>query len=185
MKTIDEIKPYTANAKLHPAWHIEKIANSIKAFGCKQPIVIDKDGIIVAGHGRFEAMTKLLGYTLLEEKGATKKGEAVIPYILADDLTEIEIKAYRLADNQLNAMTGIDMSLVLPELESMSLEFQALTYIELPDFSPGGKDEQGDVTSVAGGIVEQKLLSAVSSFMKHNDATMEDAFDYVRTNFKN
>jgi DNA modification methylase len=121
IKTIDQIKPYEKNAKLHPKWHIEKIASSIKQFGCKQPIVIDKDGILVAGHGRFEAMTKLLGYTQLEQKGATKKGEAVIPYILADDLDETEIKAYRLADNQINAMTGIDTELAIEELKELDL----------------------------------------------------------------
>ena len=88
---ITEIKPYDKNAKEHPTWHLEKIANSIKAFGCKQPIVIDKNGVIVAGHGRFLAMTELLGYTLLEQKAYTKKGEPVIPYVMADDLTEEEI----------------------------------------------------------------------------------------------
>lgn len=116
---ITEIKPYEKNAKEHPTWHLEKIANSIKAFGCKQPIVIDKNGVIVAGHGRFLAMTELLGYTLLEQKAYTKKGEPVIPYVMADDLTEEEIKAYRLADNQLNALTGQDMRLVVDELKDL------------------------------------------------------------------
>ena len=116
---ITEIKPYDKNAKEHPTWHLEKIANSIKAFGCKQPIVIDKNGVIVAGHGRFLAMTELLGYTLLEQKAYTKKGEPAIPYVMADDLTEEEIKAYRLADNQLNALTGQDMRLVVDELKDL------------------------------------------------------------------
>jgi ParB family chromosome partitioning protein len=116
---ITDVKPYDKNAKEHPDWHLEKIANSIKAFGCKQPIVLDKDGNIVAGHGRFDAMTRFLGYTLMEQKAYTKKGEPVIPYVLADDLSEEEIKAYRLADNQLNALTGQDMRLVLDELKDL------------------------------------------------------------------
>jgi len=129
--TIDQIKPYEHNAKLHPDWHIEKIANSIRAFGCLQPIVVDKDGILVAGHGRFKAMTEKLGFTLLKETSHAKKGEAFIPYLVAENLTDDEIKAYRLADNQLNAMTGIDMDLVLEELKELDLSG---TDIELTGF---------------------------------------------------
>lgn len=113
---ITDIKLYEKNAKDHPTWHIEKIANSIKAFGCKQPIVLDKDGVLVAGHGRFRAMTEYLGYTVLEQKAATKKGEPVIPYVTAEDLTEDEVKAYRIADNQINALTGQNMALIKEEL---------------------------------------------------------------------
>ena len=102
---ITDIKLYEKNAKDHPQWHIEKIANSIKAFGCKQPIVLDKDGVLVAGHGRYRAMTEYLGYTVLEQKAATKKGEPVIPYVTAEDLTEDEVKAYRIADNQINTLS--------------------------------------------------------------------------------
>lgn len=118
---ITDVKSYEKNAKEHPTWHLEKIANSIKAFGCKQPIVLDKAGIIVAGHGRFLAMTELLGYTLMEQKAFTKKGEPVIPFVLADDLSEEEIKAYRLADNQLNALTGQNMNLVVEELKDLDI----------------------------------------------------------------
>lgn len=113
---ITDIKLYEKNAKDHPQWHIEKIANSIKAFGCKQPIVLDKDGVLVAGHGRYRAMTEYLGYTVLEQKAATKKGEPVIPYVTAEDLTEDEVKAYRIADNQINALTGQNMALIKEEL---------------------------------------------------------------------
>lgn len=129
---ITDIKLYEKNAKDHPGWHIEKIANSIKAFGCKQPIVLDKDGVLVAGHGRFKAMTELLGYTLLEQKAATKKGEPVIPYVTAEDLTEDEVKAYRLADNQINALTGANMELVKEEL--IALDEQGFD-IELTGYS--------------------------------------------------
>lgn len=118
---ITDIKPYEKNAKEHPTWHLEKIANSIKAFGCKQPIVIDKNGVIVAGHGRFIAMTEMLGYTVMEQKAFTKKGEPVIPYVMADDLTEDEIKAYRIADNQLNALTGQNMNLIVDELKDLDV----------------------------------------------------------------
>ena len=124
---ISEIKKYEKNAKAHPDWHIEKIANSIKAFGCKQPIVLDSKGEIIAGHGRFIAMTEKLGYTKLEAKSHTAKGEETIPYVLADDLSPKEVKALRLADNQLNAMTGLEMDLVIEELKDLSSEMLDLT----------------------------------------------------------
>ena len=116
---ITDVKKYEKNAKEHPGFQLEKIASSIKAFGCKQPLILDKDGVIVVGHGRFIAMTELLGYTLMEQKAFTKKGEPVIPYVMVDDLSEDEIKAYRIADNQLNALTGQDMSLIVPELKDL------------------------------------------------------------------
>jgi len=116
---ITDVKRYEKNAKEHPGFQLEKIASSIKAFGCKQPIILDKDGVIVVGHGRFIAMTELLGYTLMEQKAFTKKGEPVIPYVMVDDLSEEEVKAYRIADNQLNALTGQDMSLIVPELKEL------------------------------------------------------------------
>ncbi|MBY0316407.1 MAG: hypothetical protein K2Q26_12845, partial [Bdellovibrionales bacterium] len=74
---ITDVKKYEKNAKEHPGFQLEKIASSIKAFGCKQPLILDKDGVIVVGHGRFIAMTELLGYTLMEQKAFTKKGEPV------------------------------------------------------------------------------------------------------------
>lgn len=116
---ITDVKKYEKNAKEHPDFQLEKIANSIKAFGCKQPIILDKDGVIVVGHGRFIAMSEMLGYTLMEQKAFTKKGEPVIPYVMVDDLSEDEIKAYRIADNQINALTGQDMVLITDELREL------------------------------------------------------------------
>jgi len=59
MINIDLIKPYEMNAKKHPRKQIKQVAKSIKEFGFNQPIVIDKDNIIIVGHGRYEA-SKLL-----------------------------------------------------------------------------------------------------------------------------
>src|SRR3990167_7672345 len=85
---ISKIKPYPKNAKKHPKSQIEKIANSIKKFGFNQPIVLEKNNEIVVGHGRYEA-AKLLG---LED----------VPVVRIDNLSEEEVRAYRLADNKLN-----------------------------------------------------------------------------------
>ena len=117
-----KIKKYTHNAKKHPKWHIKKIAESIKAFGCKQPIVLDKDGVIIAGHGRYLAMTKVLDFKEIKKTSYSKKGESFIPYVCADDLTSNEVKAYRIADNKINAMTSFDDTLIKFDLKELDLK---------------------------------------------------------------
>lgn len=117
-KNIKEIKPYAKNAKLHSESQVKKIAESIKAFGFRQPIVIDKNSEIIVGHGRFEA-AKILK---LEK----------VPCIDATDLTEEEVKAYRLADNKLNE-SDWDMDLVIEEMGKLDIEFQALTGFDSDD----------------------------------------------------
>lgn len=104
--------PYPANAKLHPTAQVEHIANSIKAFGWKQPIVVDANNVVIIGHGRLLAAKQLMLDT--------------VPVVYADDLTEEQANALRLADNKTNesewdfskleeelaqlAINGIDMS---------------------------------------------------------------------------
>lgn len=101
---ISKIKPYPKNAKKHPKKQIQQVADSIKEFGFNQPIVIDKKGVIIVGHGRFEA-AKLLGLS-------------DVPTIQVD-LTEEQSKAYRLADNKLNESEW-ELDLVIDELRGLS-----------------------------------------------------------------
>ena len=83
-----ELTPYWNNAKEHPPEQVRHIANSIKEFGFKQPLVIDADNVVVIGHGRLLA-AKVLG---LKD----------VPCVRADDLTPEQIAALRLADNKTN-----------------------------------------------------------------------------------
>lgn len=85
LKTSDLI-PYSKNAKRHPAEQVKLIANSIKEFGFQQPIVIDKDNIVVIGHGRLLAAKRLKIDT--------------VPIVRVDNLTDDQVKAFRLADNK-------------------------------------------------------------------------------------
>lgn len=105
---VDELKPYANNAKLHPKKQIQQIANSIKQFGFINAIVIDSKNEIIAGHGRLEA-AKLLG---LNE----------VPVISVEHLTKAEIKAYRLADNQLTMNSGYDYDLLKIELLELTMQ---------------------------------------------------------------
>ena len=88
-KQISELKPYENNPKIHTDSQIDKIAKSIELTkGLRQPIVIDKNNVIVCGHGRYLAALKL--------------GYDTVPCELVDDLTDDEIRAYRLIDNRIS-----------------------------------------------------------------------------------
>lgn len=124
-----EIKPYSKNAKKHPKKQIEQVANSIKEFGMNQPIVVDKNGVIIVGHGRYEAL-KHLGWDVKPE------------WVKVVDLTEEQANAYRLADNKLNESEW-DMSLVIEELKGLSPEMLDLTGFEKDlIIEPNEKDDE-------------------------------------------
>lgn len=84
----DKLIPYENNTKIHPPEQIDHIANSIKQFGWQQPIVADRDNVVIIGHGRLLAAKQLN----LEE----------VPVVFAEKLTEEQANALRLADNKLN-----------------------------------------------------------------------------------
>lgn len=103
-KKLSELKPYKNNAKKHPKEQVERIAESIRQFGFTQPVIIDKDNIVVAGHGRI--------------LGAKKAGMKEVPTVCMDQLTEDQIRAYRLIDNKLNE-SAWDSTLLDMEINSI------------------------------------------------------------------
>ena len=128
---IQTIKSYSKNAKIHSKSQIEKIAKSIEKFGWKQNLVIDKGGVLVAGHGRYEA-AKLLG---LKE----------VPCVRADDLTEDEIRAYRLIDNEI-AKGDTDWELFNEELDKIEDVDMDDFDLDIPEmFSVDDIDDNMDV----------------------------------------
>lgn len=104
-KSITELVPYAANPRKNKA-AVPFVANSIKEFGFKVPIVIDSHNVIVAGHTRYQA-AKSLGLTS-------------VPCIVADDLTPQQIKAFRLADNKVSEKSQWDDALLADELAGIS-----------------------------------------------------------------
>ena len=124
-KQISELKPYKNNPKIHTEKQIEQIAKSIELTkGLRQPIVIDKNNVIVCGHGRYLAAKKL--------------GYDTVPCELVNDLTDDEIRAYRLIDNRISE-GEYDLSLEFEELSNISLDLSGFEFptIEFP------KEEQG------------------------------------------
>jgi len=107
MMNIDEIIPYENNPRKNDD-AVEAVANSIKNFGFKSPIVVDANKVIVNGHTRLKA-SKLLGLTM-------------VPVIIASDLTEEQCRALRLADNKTAEIASWDKKLLMKELESIDWE---------------------------------------------------------------
>ena len=105
-KKIDELIPYENNTKKHDDTQIRNVAESIKQYGFVQPLVIDKDNVIVIGHCRYEA-SKTLG---MEE----------VPCVLVDNLTEEQVKALRIVDNKTNESEW-DMDILAEELDELDL----------------------------------------------------------------
>ena len=112
---------------------VEAVAESIKQFGFKVPIIVDKYNVIVAGHTRLKAARML--------------GLDKVPCIVADDLTPEQIKAFRLADNKVGELAGWDFAKLEEELSEISDKFDMSTFgFEMPDFEEGEESEQGDLT---------------------------------------
>ena len=101
---IDDIKPYENNPRLNEE-AIPYVMNSIKEFGFKNPIILDKNNVIVAGHTRLESAKRLD----IEE----------VPVIYVNDLTEEQVKAFRLADNKVSEKSLWDFSKLDEELENI------------------------------------------------------------------
>jgi hypothetical protein len=105
------LKPYELNSKKHDDAQVKKIAESISKFGWLTAIVTDKDGVIIAGHGRRLAALSL--------------GLTEVPVIVRDDLTPDEVRAARLADNRV-AMGDIDTDLLKQELASLDFDLAGI-----------------------------------------------------------
>lgn len=103
-KNINELTPYENNPRKNDK-SVDYVANSISQFGFKVPIVIDSNGVIVAGHTRYKAAVKLKMDT--------------VPCIIADDLSDEQIKAFRLADNKVGEFSEWDFNLLNVELDGI------------------------------------------------------------------
>lgn len=101
---INDIKPYKNNPRLNEE-AIPYVMKSIREFGFKNPIILDKDNVIVAGHTRLESAKRL--------------GMKEAPVIYADDLTEEQVKAFRLVDNKVSEKSMWDYSKLDEELDSI------------------------------------------------------------------
>ena len=102
---IDKLVPYVNNARTHSADQIMKLRSSLREFGFINPVIIDRDCGVIAGHGRLMA--------------AKEEGFTEVPCVLADHLTEAQKKAYILADNRYAQDAGWDEEMLRVEIEAL------------------------------------------------------------------
>ena len=174
---LDALTPYDKNARLHTRSQIEKIAKSIAAFGFNNPILIDSDQGIIAGHGRLEA-AKFLG---LES----------VPVIRLDHLSDKERRAYILADNRLADLSQWDEELLGQEvaaLQEAALDLDAMGWTEdelealiagLDDIEP----TEEDLSSIADES-EPETKSFRFEFDVTDHAELSEMLDTLRRRYK-
>lgn len=106
-RRLDSLIPYDHNPRINDQT-VPLLVNSIKQFGFKVPLVIDRDNVIIAGHTRYKAALEL--------------GMEEVPCIIADDLSPEQVKAFRLADNKVAEASKWDFGLLQQELDQLSME---------------------------------------------------------------
>lgn len=127
---ISEVKPYDKNPRKNDQG-VDAVAKSIKEFNWQQPIVVDKDNVIIVGHTRYKAAKKL--------------GMDKVPVVVADNLSPEQVKAYRLADNKTGELTDWDMGLLDDELADIAdidmsdFGFDKLEDVDVADEKMGGR----------------------------------------------
>ena len=132
---IGELKPYENNPRVNDK-AIEYVAESIREFGFKVPIIVDENGVIVAGHTRYLAAKEL--------------GMETVPTIMTDDLTPEQVKAFRIADNKTAEKASWDDALLKEELSDILDDFDMTEFgfgdfelsILTEDFEPEPYDEE-------------------------------------------
>jgi DNA modification methylase len=141
---LDKIRPYARNARQIPPRAIDKVAASIREFGWRQPIVVDKDGVIIVGHVRLLAAQKL--------------GLTEAPVHVALNLTPAQVRAYRLLDNRSHEETSWDADLVgLELLDLKGLDFD----LELTGFDLGEIKDLVARAQGTDGLTDPDLVPAV------------------------
>ena len=136
-RKISELKPYANNPRLNDG-AVNAVAASIKEFGFKVPIIVDRDGEIIAGHTRLKAAQKLKMKT--------------VPVIIADDLTPEQVKAFRLADNKVGELAGWDFEKLDLELEEIDLDMTQF------GFAPDENDSSAESIEEAKGNLAERFL---------------------------
>jgi len=145
-KKIGDLIPYINNSRTHSEHQVQQVVASIKEFGFTNPLLVDEQGGIIAGHGRLQA--------------AQKMGMDEVPTITLEGLTEAQRKAYVIADNQLALNAGWDLDILNIEIESLlefDFDFKITGFDSIPeieaniDYSILG-DDDSELDAMAKGV---------------------------------
>ena len=145
-RKVSDLVPYARNSRTHSDEQVAQIAASIKEWGFTNPVLIEPDGGIIAGHGRVMAAQRL--------------GLADVPCVIAEGWTEAQKRAYVIADNRLAMNSAWDMDLLKIEMQEIDglgfdLELTGFDVAEMtalfdePNFEPGTEDDQGKLDELA------------------------------------
>lgn len=178
-RNVADLKPYKNNPRLNDG-AVDAVAASIKEFGFKVPIVVDSDGVIVAGHTRLKAAKKL--------------GLDSVPVIVADDLTPEQVKAFRLADNRVAELAQWDIGKLNIELDDIAdtdmgdFGFDLATEPEKPEDSDGWYGDERERTDNAYNLGIVDFTNMTDDFWQmpviKNDGFIPDdliGFNYAKT----
>ena len=178
MMNVEDLIPYINNPR-HNENAVDKVASSIKEFGFKVPIVIDKDKVVVTGHTRLLASKKL--------------GLEQVPCVVADDLSKAQIKAFRLADNKVSEFSTWDMELLKVELEELEelnfevsdlgFEFMSIDQLDIPtfdDFDDEEEDEEEEEETSSEGIIQYNIIFN----NKEEQETWHEFIKFLRENYE-
>lgn len=168
---IDKLIPYANNARTHSDEQIKKIQASLREFGFVNPVLIDKDCGIIAGHGRVEA--------------AKREGMTEVPCVWVEHLTETQKKAYILADNRLALDAGWDdniLRLELSELNEMDFDI-SITGFDDEDIPQNNIIDIDDMlTEIDTKTAIKKPLWATIRTLPENKETLEQALGILEKN---
>jgi DNA modification methylase len=172
--SITKLVPYVNNARTHSPEQINKLRSSLREFGFINPVIIDRDFGVIAGHGRILA--------------AKEEGIAEVPCVFADHLTEAQKKAYIIADNRMAMDAGWDEELLRVEIEALQAEAFDLSLTgfdekELSDLFKRDGDVQEDDFDVDAELEKPTLSKSgdVWTLGRHRlvcgDSTKAETFD--------
>lgn len=173
---IDKLVPYVNNARTHSPEQVNKLRSSLREFGFINPVIIDRDYGVIAGHGRILA--------------AKEENIKEVPCVFADHLTEAQKKAYIIADNRMAMDAGWDEELLRVEIEALQAEAFDLSLTgfdekELSDLFKDDTDVEDDDFDVDSELKEPAItqLGDVWTLGRHRlvcgDSTKEETYDVL------
>lgn len=171
---LGKVKPYSKNPRVRSKSLVEKIARSIEEFGWRQPIVVDESGIIVVGHGRYDA--------------AVMRGWGEVPVHAVSGLSKAQIRAYRIADNKLSEESQWDDDLLALERSEIGDIFtgfdEVMQEINMPELeklehesvSRAGEDRKSSIKcvfSMSGDQIAMMERAIAATFTRNRSKALE------------
>lgn len=167
MRKVSEVKPYEKNPRRNDG-AVDAVAASIREFGFQQPLVVDKDGVLIAGHTRLKAAKKL--------------GLKEVPVVVADGLSPEQVKAYRLADNKTGQLSEWDFITLQEELNELVFDMEQFGFAKIDCTEEYINTLLSNDGCIGGGIsLERETFNVTFTFSKDYE---EPLLDYIKNNGK-